>query len=346
MLRIVAFRLLVVLGLCSGAGCAHRKASVPGISGRTGDEIIVAGQMFHTGTRVVTWMDPNGYDAYRTERRFAPLEESSFEKTQPVAPEIRSPSRYGLRKEGLSEQELERVRGGGWDLATLQKRVDQFVIHYDVAGFSRNCFRILHDQRGLSVHFMLDLDGTIYQTLDLKERAAHATIANSRSIGIEIANLGAHPPGTAPLLNEWYLREKSGQTFIRVPERLGDPHFLTSNFIGRPAKPEPVAGMVQGVLLLQYDLTPQQYEALIKLTATLCRIFPNLPCDYPRDSRGVLLRRKLPAESYQDYHGILGHYHVQLNKTDPGPAFDWDRVIGRARALLGLPALPPGNPLR
>jgi N-acetyl-anhydromuramyl-L-alanine amidase AmpD len=37
---------------------------------------------------------------------------------------------------------------------------------------------------------MLDLDGTIYQTLDLKERASHATIANSRSIGIEIANMG------------------------------------------------------------------------------------------------------------------------------------------------------------
>jgi N-acetyl-anhydromuramyl-L-alanine amidase AmpD len=343
MVRFTTLACVSVLTLLWGAGCAHQKTST---SGRTGDEIIVAGEMFHTGTRVVTWMDPNGYDAYRTERRFAPWEESSFEKTQPVAPEIRSPSRYGLRKEGLSEQELERVRGGGWDLATLQKRVDQFVIHYDVAGFSRNCFRILHDQRGLSVHFMLDLDGTIYQTLDLKERASHATIANSRSIGIEIANLGAHPPGTAPLLNEWYLRDKSGQTFIRVPERLGDPHFLTRNFVPRPAKPEPVAGMVQGVVLLQYDLTPQQYEALIKLTATLCRIFPNLPCDYPRDSRGVLLRRKLPAESYQDYRGILGHYHVQLNKTDPGPAFDWDRVIGRARALLGLPALPAGNPLR
>ena len=65
----------------------------------------MAGQMFHTGTRVVTWMDPNGYDAYRTERRFAPLEESSFEKTQLVAPAIRSPSRYGLRKEGLRSEE-------------------------------------------------------------------------------------------------------------------------------------------------------------------------------------------------------------------------------------------------
>lgn len=333
---------LAVIIVFAGAGCAQFKRPV---NVRSGDEIIVAGQMFHTGTRVVTWLDPRGYDAYRTERRFAPFEEASFEKTQSVAPEIRSPNRYGLRKEGLSDQELERVRGGGWDLATLQKRIDQFVIHYDVAGFSRNCFRILHDQRGLSVHFMLDLDGTIYQTLDLKERASHATIANSRSIGIEIANMGAHPPGTAALLNEWYRRDSSGQTYIRVPERLGDPQFFTANFTPRPVKPQPVAGMVQGTLLLQYDLTPQQYEALIKLTAALCRIFPNLPCDYPRDARGVLLKQKLPTESYQEYRGLLGHYHVQANKTDPGPAFDWDRLIGRARALLGLPALVAGNPL-
>ena len=46
---------------------------------RAGDEIVVAGQLFHTGTRVITWMDPGGYDAYRTERRFSPLEESSWE---------------------------------------------------------------------------------------------------------------------------------------------------------------------------------------------------------------------------------------------------------------------------
>jgi hypothetical protein len=68
-------------------------------------------------------LDPQGYDAYRTERRFSPLEEASFEKTQPVAPEIRSPVRYGIRKEGLSEDELQRVRGGGWDLPLLQKKL-------------------------------------------------------------------------------------------------------------------------------------------------------------------------------------------------------------------------------
>ena len=155
--------------------------------------------------------------------------------------------------------------------------------------------------------------------------------------------MGAYPPGAAKALDEWYPRDEQGQPFIRVPERFGDPHFFTPSYVGRPMRAQPVVGMVQGRQLMQYDLTPQQYDALIKLTAALCRIFPQLPCDYPRDSRGVLLRQKLPAESYQDYRGILGHYHVQLNKTDPGPAFDWDRVIGESRTLLGLPALERGN---
>jgi N-acetylmuramoyl-L-alanine amidase len=329
---------LIVLLLL--AGCAQ----IPGRPlPRQGDEIIVAGQLFHIGTRVVTWMDPNGYDAYRTDRRFSPLDDASFEKTQPVAPEIKSPSRYGLRREGLNEEELQRYRGGAWTLEALQQRIDQFVVHYDVAGVSRNCFRILHDQRGLSVHFMLDLDGTIYQTLDLKERASHATIANGRSIGIEIANMGAHPPGAAKALDEWYPRDEQGRPYIRIPDRFGDPHFVQPGFVGRPARPEPVVGSVQGTRLMQYDFTPQQYEALAKLTAALCRVFPLITCDYPRDSNGRLIRRKLSNEAYQDFRGVLGHYHVQLNKTDPGPAFDWDRVIGQARGLLRLPALPPGN---
>jgi N-acetyl-anhydromuramyl-L-alanine amidase AmpD len=88
---------------------------------------------------------------------------------------------------------VERVKEQGWTLSDLQEQVDQFVIHFDVCGTSRQCFKILHDIRGLSVQFMCDIDGTIYQTLDLKESAWHATISNSRSVGIEIANLGAFP---------------------------------------------------------------------------------------------------------------------------------------------------------
>ena len=29
-----------------------------------------------------------------------------------------------------------------------------------------------------------------------------------------------------------------------------------------------------------------------------------------------------------EFSGILGHYHLQTNKLDPGPAFDWERFLG------------------
>src|SRR5579884_803599 len=54
-----AFVLLPVLLLLM-AGC--KTAPRPGtFVPRTGDEIVVCGQFFHTGTPVVLWMDPGGY---------------------------------------------------------------------------------------------------------------------------------------------------------------------------------------------------------------------------------------------------------------------------------------------
>ena len=333
----VSVCLLAAAGLVWLAGCR----TPPGQPApRRGDEIIVAGQLFHTGTPVVTWMDPGGYDAYRVERRFSPLAESDWEKTKASVKGMETPNRYGLRKGPLSPEEIERVRGGGWELAKLQRVVDQFVLHYDVCGVSKVCFNILHDHRGLSVHFMLDLDGTIYQTLDLKERARHATIANDRSIGIEIANIGAYAPGDTAALDAWYHRDAAGGTAITIPASVGDPMIRTKNFRGRPARPAPVRGVIQGHLLDQYDLTPAQYAALIKLTAALCKIFPGITCDYPRDAAGRLVEQKLPDDELAQYHGVLGHYHIQTNKTDPGPALQWDKVIDGARRLLGLKTRP------
>ena len=122
--------------------------------------------------------------------------------------------------------------------------------------------------------------------------------------------------------------DAAGRVSIKVPERLGDPMIYTKNFVGRPARPDLVPGNVQNTQLLQYDLTPEQYAALTKLTAALCQIFPKLACDYPRDANGKLIPKKLPDEELKKYAGVLGHYHVQTNKTDPGPALQWE--IGRA----------------
>lgn len=157
-----------------------------------------------------------------------------------------------------------------------------------------------------------------------------------------IANMGARPPALKKTLDEWYPRDVQGRPFIKVPERFGDPMFHVRNFTGRPARPEPVRGVVQGIELVQYDLTPEQYAALTKLTAALCKVFPKIACDYPRDAAGRLIPEKLPEDDLKNYRGVLGHYHIQSNKTDPGPAFDWDRVISGARRVLDLSKVPPG----
>jgi len=339
-LPVLTLLFIVVPLLLGGCHLARPRTFVP----RKGDEIVVAGRLFHTGTKVVTWMDPGGYDAYRVERRFSPIAESGWESTAAAVKGLRTPNRYGMRKDRLTPEEIEKVRGGGWDLPTLQRVVDQFVLHYDVCGISKSCFNVLHDHRGLSIHFMLDLDGTIYQALDLKERAWHATTSNDRSIGIEIANMGAYPPAEAKPLEEWYRPDAQGKPVITIPERLGDPMLHTPGFVGRPARPDPVTGDIQDTSLVQYDLTPQQYAALIKLTAALCKVFPQIACDYPRDASGALIPRKLPDEDLARFKGVLGHYHIQTNKTDPGPALQWPKVINGARRLLGLPTLPTPVP--
>ena len=299
---------------------------------RHGDEIVAAGQLFHTGTPVVLWTDSGGYDAYRVERRFSPLEESDWESSHKTVKDLETPNRYGLRRSpALTPEDIERLRGGGWDLSKLQEVVDQFVIHYDQCGTSRQCFKILHDFRGLSVHFLLDVDGTIYQTLDLKERAWHATSSNSRSVGIEIAHIGAYDPLRKNPLDVWYQTEADGNIRITIPKQFGNGGILTPDFVGRPMHPKPVTGTIQNRELIQYDFTRQQYEALAKLGATLCRIFPKITNDYPQDPKGKLINCKMSDSNLTNYQGFLAHYHIQTNKIDPGPAFQWQWLKERVQ---------------
>lgn len=325
--------LLIGSGSMLAALVAHAQSPGEHVP-RAGDEIMVCGQLFHTTAPVVLWIDPGGYDAYRVERRFSDYEKSSWEDSKAEVPYLDTPNRYGLRQAPLTAEQIEQVRGGGWDLPLLQQVVDQFVLHYDVCGTSAKCFQVLHDARGLSVHFMLDVDGTIYQTLDLKERAWHATISNTRSVGIEIANIGAYPVDRRETLDKWYATNEQGEITLLPTRTVGRFGVRKTPFYGRPARQELIVGEIQGQKLAQYDFTPEQYDSLIKLTATLCRIFPKLQCSYPVDEQGRLIPHKLPDDQWHEFAGVLGHYHVQTNKVDPGPALDWEKVVGGAKKLL------------
>jgi N-acetylmuramoyl-L-alanine amidase len=181
-----------------------------------------------------------------------------------------------------------------WTLDELRRHVDLVVIHYDAVGNSRDCFKVLQ-KRGFSCHFLIDTDGTIYQTLDLRERAWHATIANDRSIGIELAHHGA-------------VETESSQV------QHGE-----------------IVGVVQGKRLRQPPFTDAQYDALAKLLPALSRAFPRIALDYPRGPDGRVIPHKLTDAQFAAFSGVIGHFHVQTDKVDPGPAFDWPRVMRDAR---------------
>ncbi|MCA8971001.1 MAG: N-acetylmuramoyl-L-alanine amidase [Planctomycetes bacterium] len=303
--------------------------SLPPIESRSGDEISVAGQLFHTGTRVVLWDEPGAYDAYAQELRFP--DEPGDPKSKPKG------ARHGIRK-GLPDDVATQIADRGWSLAELRDQVDQFVVHYDVCGTSRQCFKILHDRRGLSVHFMLDVDGTIYQTLDLKERAWHGTKANDRSVGVEIAHIGAYPKPEHRVLVEWYDRNETDLPAgkgprVRFPKWMKTTGVRTADFVARPARPALIEGVVQGQRLYQFDFTDEQYEALAHLVATLHEALPRIALDAPREPDGSVVSKVLDEDRFDAFEGVLGHFHVQKNKTDPGPAFDWERVLTRAREL-------------
>lgn len=294
---------------------------------RTGTEIVIAGKRVDIGAPVVLWMDEGGYDAYSTTPRFSDEGEIGLRYT---------PGRTAAPDQ-VSDQVAARLEQGQASVRELGEVVDQFVIHYDVCGTSRVCFKVLQDMRMLSVHFMLDLDGTLYQTLDLKEKAWHAAKANGRSVGIEIAQIGAYPLAKADAadgpLAEWYQDLPSGETRITLPERFDGGHFRRTDPVMATATGGRKQGPIQGEQLYQYDFTAAQYETLAHLAAALNHELPLIQLDVPRTANGDVLPKALTEDEWAGFQGLLGHYHVTTSKTDPGPAFDWDGVLRRAREL-------------
>ncbi len=291
---------------------------------RRGEEIIACGQLFRVGTPVRTWLDPGGFDAYLPQCWF---DADALLPKRPVAG-CATPSRLSVGRRLAGPAGARVVPARAWTLEALREQVRMFVIHYDAAWTSRNCFRVLHDVRGLSVHFLLDLDGTIYQTCDLKERARHAGAFNDVSIGVEIAH-----PGTLEGRDDVaraYRRDADGVRLV-VPARFGAPG--GAGFVPRPARAQPVRGSIHGRSLTQYDFTDAQYHALARLLAAVHRVFPRVRLEAPRGPDGAVSRQVLSPEQSARFEGVVGHWHLSRHKVDPGPAFDWERVLAEARAL-------------
>ncbi len=324
---LITKKFLKIFGICLIPALYSGCHTLPGdLSEASGDEIVIAGERFHTTNPVTLWTDKEGYDAYRGHRH----------DQKDIGPPRDHPDRLlrfgSLRRNGPPGW-ADQVRSEGISVEDLTAVIDTVVIHYDACGSASRCFHVLHDIRGLSCHFLLDVDGTIYQTLDVKERAWHAGTANDRSIGIEIAHFGAFPDANEA--DQHY--ENSPQGFRLKADSLAGTS--AEGAYPYPSRQEMFTGEIHRQGLFQRDFTEAQYVALERLLITLCKALPSIRPVVPRNNSGQVeseLRNEIPG---QPVAGIVGHWHVGSHKVDPGPAFDWDRI----EAALQAADLPVHN---
>jgi hypothetical protein len=228
---------VLVLLVSPGVLAACRAVAAPAERFPAGHEILVCGERVPVDAPVVLWTMEPFYDAYAEGPRFAAAGTEG--------------KRYQPGRSAQTAELAAEVERDGWTREHLAEQVDLFVLHYDACGTSRVCFRVLQDERKLSVHFLLDLDGTIYQTLDLCEQAWHARAANPRSVGVEIANVGAYPPGSRDPLARAYEWTEDGVR-LRLPADGGGERTDSGR---RPAREALVHGSIHGEALVQQDPT-------------------------------------------------------------------------------------------
>jgi hypothetical protein len=160
-----------------------------------------------------------------------------------------------------------------------------FVNHWDVCLSSSICQKVL-DNRGLSVHFLIDNDGTIYQTCDIQHITFHAGNTNKFAIGVEIAN------AYYPKYQSWYT--KNG-----FPER----PMWEGTVRGKKLKPH----------MGFYPIQMEALQALWKAVANACDIPLRCPI-----KDGKMLDCLYEPAAKGKWKGFVHHFHVSNKKIDCG----------------------------
>jgi N-acetyl-anhydromuramyl-L-alanine amidase AmpD len=259
-------------------------------------KIWIAGTGFDVEAKVVRWDEGPRFDGHQPR---------CLGSSRPCAGGVRpfSPKFTSNRAVRIATRPALRSQRDNPTLSAAQAVIRQFVLHHDGCPTAASCFNVLHNERGLSCHFLLDNDGTIYQTVDLAFMAFHAAGFNASSIGIEMCNRGD--------AKQW-------------------PDFYRQ----RGEKRETTTCRIHGHTYLAFEYTDAQYEALKALARGITRALPNLPVEYPQESPGYQSWAVLPG--VHGYAGLMGHYHTTTRKWDPGP-FDFKKFCLSIRGRMSFP---------
>ena len=167
------------------------------------------------------------------------------------------------------------------------RKPTMFVNHWDACLSSESCAKILA-RRGISVHFCIDNDGTIYQLLDTQHAAWHAgnSKVNRCSIGVEISN------AYYTKYQDWYVSHGFGER----------PVWEDVNLHGKSQKP----------FLGFYDV---QVEAAKSLWRAI-HDGMGIPLECPLDPNGDMLTTSSTDVSSSIFNGFVHHFHVTKRKID------------------------------
>ncbi len=166
---------------------------------------------------------------------------------------------------------------------TAPRDIRMLVAHWDVCLSSGSCFNVL-SKRGVSVHFGIDNDGTLYQWLDMDHVAWHASDrdTNRCSVGVEISN------AFYPKYQDWYVGHGFGE------------------------RPLVEGAKVHGCTMKPHlGFYPAQMVTLGKLITALNHGL-GIPLVTP-DVDGVV-----PSVGAGTFRGFVNHYHVLRGKIDCG----------------------------
>ncbi len=162
-----------------------------------------------------------------------------------------------------------------------------FVNHWDVCLSASSCARVIA-KRGISIHFCIDNDGTIYQLLDTQHAAwqAGGRNWNNRSIGVEISN------AYYTKYQNWYVKNGYGER----------PVVSDVKCHGRK-------------LETHLDFYPVQLEALKALWTAVSNA-TGIPLECPTDSSGDLVEAVDKRCARGEFRGFINHYNLTRRKID------------------------------
>tara|TARA_R110000824_G_scaffold69826_6_gene179722 strand:+ start:465 stop:1379 length:915 start_codon:yes stop_codon:yes gene_type:complete len=168
-----------------------------------------------------------------------------------------------------------------------RRPVRYFVNHWDVCLNSKSCQKVL-DTRGISVHFLIDNDGTIYQTMDMQHAAWHAGSerTNRASVGVEITN------AYYPKYQDWY--DKNG--FGKRP--------IIDDAWAHGEKLDPFLGFY-----------PEQLEAAKALWKAI-NTATGIPYETPTSQFNKTSTKYEQEVAYGNFTGFVSHYHISKRKID------------------------------